>query len=114
MHKDLRTILKTGVVCSVLTLWVSPVLAAPWHQDAQYDGARTPADVLHPNIHDNNGAGNNANPNGKNPQGKKFEGQDVGGGNMHGIANAKGGNGGVANLGNVHGGIQAVNKNVLP
>jgi len=80
------------------------VLAAPWHQDAQYDGAATPADVLHPNIHDNNGPGQNANPNGAND----------GGGNMHGIANAKGGNGGVANLGNVHGGIKAVNKNAVP
>lgn len=65
----------------------------------------TPADVIHPNIHQNNGPGQNANPNGAND----------GGGNMHGIGNVPGqsdNDPGVANLANVHGGIGAYNKNV--
>lgn len=65
----------------------------------------TPADIIHPNIHQNNGPGNNANPNGAN----------AGGGNMHGIANNPGQSGinpnddgvpGFRNeLNTVHGGI---------
>lgn len=76
------------------------------------DGLDTPADVIHPNIHQNNGPGQNANPNGAN----------AGGGNMHGIGNVPGQNGanpnddgtnGFANqLNTVHGGISSVNKNV--
>jgi len=75
------------------------------------DDLTTPADVIHPNIHDNNGPGNNANPNGVND----------GGGNMHNIGGVPGQTGtnpgddgipGFANqLANVHGGIDSVNKN---
>ena len=75
------------------------------------DDLDTPADTIHPNIHQNNGPGNNANPNGAND----------GGGNMHGIANNPGQRGinpnddgvnGFANqLETVHGGIGAYNKN---
>ncbi|MBV1903718.1 MAG: hypothetical protein KUG58_08795 [Marinosulfonomonas sp.] len=70
----------------------------------------TPADVIHPNIHQNVGGGNNANPNGAND----------GGGNLHGIANVPGqsdadpatGEPGFADqLGTVHGGIGSKNKN---
>jgi len=70
----------------------------------------TPADVIHPNIHQNNGAGQNANPNGAND----------GGGNMHGIANnpgksgadpADGAPGFADQLETVHGGIGDKNKN---
>ena len=78
------------------------------------DGLATPADVIHPNIHQNNGPGNNANPNGNNNQ-------NGNGGNMHGIANNPGQSGtnpnddGVAGFANelatVHGGIGTVNKN---
>ncbi len=73
------------------------------------DDLQTPADVIHPNIHQNNNGSNNANPNGAND----------GGGNMHGIANNPGqsgtnpnddGTNGFANqLQNVHGGIGAYN-----
>ncbi len=76
------------------------------------DDLATPADVIHPNIHENNNAGQNANPNGAND----------GGGNMHGIGNVPGQNGvnpgddGVAGFANqlntVHGGIGTVNNNV--
>jgi hypothetical protein len=74
----------------------------------------TPADVIHPNIHDKvgNGDGTNANPNGANANG----------GNVHGIGNVPGQNGdhpnndgsnGFANeLNTVHGGIGTVNGNV--
>jgi hypothetical protein len=75
------------------------------------DALNTPADTIHPNIHQNNGPKQNANPNGVNG----------GGGNMHGIANNPGksntnpnadGVKGFANqLNNVHGGINSVNKN---
>jgi len=75
------------------------------------DGLTTPADTIHPNIHQNNGPQQNANPNGAND----------GGGNMHGIANVPGQNGdnpnndgvsGFANeLNTVHGGIGTVNQN---
>jgi hypothetical protein len=73
----------------------------------------TPADVIHPNIHDKvgNGDGTNANPNGANANG----------GNIHGIGNNPGkaginpnddGTKGFANqLENVHGGIGAYNPN---
>lgn len=72
------------------------------------DNANQPnniADVLHPNIHANNGTGNNANPGVGNDNGN----------NRHGIANNPGQSGnepGVANLANVHGGIGCKNKNV--
>jgi len=67
------------------------------------DAPVTPADTIHPNIHQNNGPGQNANPNGAND----------GGGNIHGIGNVPGQNDdsvpGVCNLNNVHGGIAEVN-----
>lgn len=75
------------------------------------DDLETPADVIHPNIHDNNGPGQNANPNGSN----------AGGGNMHGIGNNPGQSGshpnddgvkGQANeLQTMHGGISSKNPN---
>jgi hypothetical protein len=105
---DVIGVIYAGIVLAlVLTLAIWGVVGAPADFDPYGAGGggnsnNTPADVIHPNIHQNNGAGNNANPNGAND----------GGGNMHGIANAQGGNGGVANLGNVHGGICSVNKNV--
>ena len=77
----------------------------------------TPADTLHPNIHDKvgNGAGdnNNANPNGN-------DGNGSSGGNIHGIGSVPGqsdadpadGDPGFADqLETVHGGIGAKNKN---
>jgi len=76
----------------------------------------TPADVIHPNIHQNN-KGGNANPNGNSGNGST-------GGNMHGIGNVPGQSGfnpnddginGMANqLNTVHGGIGTKNKNVVP
>lgn len=77
---------------------------------AQPDGVVTPADVIHPNIHQNVGGGANANPNGANG----------GGGNLHGIGNVPGQSGadpadgepGFADqLETVHGGIGDKNKN---
>lgn len=75
-------------------------------------GVSTPADVIHPNIHDTVGDGSNANPNGRSP---------AGGGEIHGIGNVPGQNGtnpnadGVAGFANqltdVHGGIDSVNPN---
>lgn len=75
------------------------------------DNLDTPADTIHPNIHQNNGPGQNANPNGAND----------GGGNMHGIGNNPGksdshpnddGVNGQANeLETMHGGIGEYNKN---
>ena len=74
------------------------------------DDLSTPADTIHPNIHENNNAGDNANPNGAND----------GGGNIHGIANVPGQGGadpadgapGFADqLETVHGGIGDKNKN---
>ena len=72
----------------------------------------TPADVIHPNIHDKvgNGDGTNANPNGANENG----------GNIHGIGNNPGQSGadpvdgdpGFADqLETVHGGIGEYNPN---
>lgn len=79
-----------------------------WQTVGSPDGVVTPADTIHPNIHQNNGPGQNANPNGAND----------GGGNMHGIANVPGQSGadpadgapGFADqLETVHGGIGAYN-----
>jgi hypothetical protein len=84
------------------------VLAAPVSADPKH--VVTPADTIHPNIHQNVTGGNNANPNGAN----------AGGGNLHGIANNPGQSGadpadgkpGFADqLETVHGGIGAKNKN---
>ena len=72
------------------------------------DGLDTPADVIHPNIHKNNGPGENANPNGN-------DNRRGDGGNIHGIGNNPGQNDqnpnadgvpGFANqLNTVHGGL---------
>lgn len=96
--------MRNKLVRSIVTLIAAAALGFAGFANAgtNNDDLNTPADVIHPNIHQNNNGSNNANPNGAND----------GAGNMHGIANAKGGNGGVANLGNVHGGICYVNKNV--
>ncbi|SHG55149.1 hypothetical protein [Cognatishimia maritima] len=94
---------------------VALMFAAPTSFAA--NASDTPADTLHPNIHDKvgNGAGdnNNANPNGNNGNGSN-------GGNIHGIGNVPGqsdadpadGDPGFADqLETVHGGIGAKNKN---
>ena len=115
---DVLGVVYAGIVLAlVLTLAIWGVVGAPADFDPYGAGGggnsnNTPADVIHPNIHQNNGAGNNANPNGAN----------AGGGNMHGIANNPGKSGtnpnddgvnGFANqLNTVHGGIDSVNKNV--
>jgi hypothetical protein len=103
-----------AVVLSIGAMTPEVVSAAPAAHScaaqAAATGARTPADVLHPNIHDKVGDGSNANPNGKSPNG---------GGEIHGIANVPGkggdqpgGAGGFAdNLGTVHGGIGECNPN---
>ena len=90
-------------------LLAGPALASP-------DGVSTPADVIHPNIHQKvgKGDGTNANPNGANANG----------GNIHGIANVPGKGGGNPNadgvagfanqLTTVHGGIDSKNKNAIP
>lgn len=71
----------------------------------------TPADVIHPDIHDKVGDGSNANPNGQSP---------AGGGEIHGIGNVPGqsdadpanGDPGFADqLETVHGGIGEYNPN---
>lgn len=94
---------KTQAAALALILAAGPALAAP-------KGVETPADVIHPNIHQNVTGGANANPNGAN----------AGGGNLHGIANNPGKSGsrpnddgvtGQANeLETMHGGISSKNK----
>lgn len=86
-------------IALVLSFVTLPGLAADLTAKPDF-GGENPADVIHPNIHDKVGDGSNANPNEVSP---------TGGAEIHGIANV--GNG-VADLGNVHGGIQVVNKNV--
>ena len=98
----MKTIITTT---AALALLATSAIAAP--------DVETPADVIHPNIHDKvgQGDGTNANPNGVNENG----------GNIHGIANnpGKGGDNpnddgvkGQANeLETMHGGIGAYNKN---
>lgn len=78
------------------------------------DNLKTPADVIHPNIHQNNGPGNAACPQTANNADHC--------GNMHGIANNPGQsgdhpnddgvNGRVNNLNNMHGGIGTRNPQV--
>ena len=102
--------MKALTLALALILWTGAAIAG--NGGTKNDGLQTPADVIHPNIHQNNNAGQNANPNGAN----------AGGGNMHGIANNPGkaginpgddGTPGFANqLGTVHGGIGTKNKNV--
>lgn len=77
---------------------------------AGVETVETPADVIHPDIHQNVTDGNNANPNGVSP---------AGGAKLHGIGNVPGQGGdhpnddgvkGFANeLTDVHGGIDEVN-----
>ena len=105
MERTLRTIFATTAVAALVGT-SAPVLAQ--------DGVDTPADIIHPNIHDKvgNGDGTNANPNGVNDNG----------GNIHGIANTPGqlginpgddGTNGFANqLNTVHGGIDWANPRV--
>jgi hypothetical protein len=95
--------------CAILVS--SAAFAAP-------QNANTPADTIHPNIHDKvgQGAGGNANAN---PNGNSGNGSN--GGQIHGIGNVPGQNGdnpngdgvkGQANeLETMHGGIGAYNKN---
>lgn len=111
MPKDLGAMLKAGVVAAMAAgLLATTAEAAP-------DGVVTPADIIHPNIHQNltNETGANANPNNVSP---------TGGANLHGIGNNPGqddtnpNDDGVAGFANqlqtVHGGIGAYNKNALP
>ncbi|CUI66193.1 hypothetical protein [Cognatishimia activa] len=94
---------------------VALILAAPASFAA--NASDTPADILHPNIHDKVGLGagdnNNANPNGN-------AGNGSNGGGIHGIGNTPGQSGadpadgdpGFADqLETVHGGIGEKNKN---
>jgi hypothetical protein len=77
-------------------------------------GLDTPADVIHPDIHDKVGDGSNANPNGKSP---------AGGNEIHGIGNVPGQNDDVSprdgepgfadQLNTVHGGISAYNPQAV-
>lgn len=104
------TAMKHLTAATVMALLVSgPLFAA--------NASDTPADTLHPNIHDKvgngPGANSNANPNGNNGQGSN-------GGAIHGIGNVPGQSGtdpsdgepGFADqLETVHGGIGAKNKN---
>lgn len=94
---------------TALLLSTSVAFAAP--------NVDTPADVLHPNIHDKvgQGAGDNANAN---PNGNNGNGSN--GGQIHGIANTPGQSGADPSEGDpgfadqletVHGGIGAKNKN---
>ena len=94
----------SAAVLAAATISASFAMASP--------DVETPADVIHPNIHDKvgNGDGTNANPNGVNENG----------GNIHGIANVPGQSGadpadgdpGFADqLETVHGGIGDKNKN---
>jgi hypothetical protein len=108
MSQRLLNIISAFAVVAFVALGVSVASAAGGGGNSN----DTPADVIHPNIHQNNGAGQNANPNGAND----------GGGNMHGIGNVPGQNdtnpnddgvNGFANqLNTVHGGIDSVNQNV--
>ena len=93
-----------AVAIAAATLSSSVLLAA--------NASGTPADTIHPNIHDKvgNGDGTNANPNGVNENG----------GNIHGIGNVPGQSGadpadgdpGFADqLETVHGGIGEYNPN---
>ena len=109
MRNDLRHSLKAAVVVASLAGFAGPAFATGGNSAPE-----TPADVIHPNIHDKvgNGDGTNANPNGANANG----------GNIHGIANVPGKGGGNPNddgtngfanqLNTVHGGIGAKNQNV--
>lgn len=107
MNKPQSLIISTLLA---LTMVAASLVLAPAGAEARGIGRAdgNPADTIHPNILDNVGKGNNANPNGVSP---------TGGGNLHGIGNVPGKNErvtpGVANLEHVHGGIGAVNKNVI-
>ena len=106
MSENSKTALKAAIVATLMAGLIATAA------EAKPNG--TPADTIHPNIHQNNGPGQNANPNDAN----------VGGGNMHGIGNNPGQDGtnpnddGVSGFANslqtVHGGIGQYNKNALP
>lgn len=89
---------------------VAVVLATTAFANADPSGVVTPADTIHPNIHQKVGTGANANPNGANANG----------GQIHGIGNnpgksgadpADGAPGFADQLETVHGGIGSKNKN---
>jgi len=106
MSENSKTALRAAIVATLMVGFIATAAEAKPND--------TPADVIHPNIHQNNGPGQNANPNGSND----------GGGNMHGIGNNPGQDGtnpnddgvsGFANsLNTVHGGMNTKNKNVIP
>jgi hypothetical protein len=109
MNDYLKATSTLAIALAATIALANPVLAAPAEPS-------TPADVIHPNIHQNN-KGGNANPNGNSGNGST-------GGNMHGIGNTPGQEGsnpnddgvnGFANeLQTVHGGIGSKNKQALP
>ena len=110
MSKNSRITKKAVIIAALMAGFMSPTA-----EGAPKAGLDTPADTIHPGIHGKvgQGDGTNANPNGANENG----------GNIHGIANVYGKNGnhpkdgapGFADeLTNVHGGIDAYNKNALP
>lgn len=101
------------VAGTLLTLMIATVATVSANPDVD-----TPADVIHPDIHDNvgQGAGDNANANPR--------GQTDNGGQIHGIADTPGqdgdnpnddGTNGMANeLNDVHGGMDEVNPQTEP
>ena len=109
MNDYLKATSTLAVALAATIALANPVLAAPAEPN-------TPADEIHPNIHQNN-KGGNANPNDKSGNGST-------GGNIHGIGNTPGQLGinpndddvtGFANqLQTVHGGIGSKNKQALP
>ena len=105
MSETSKTALKAAIVATLMAGLIATAAEAKPND--------TPADTIHPDIHQNNGPGQNANPNNAN----------AGGGNMHGIGNNPGQDDGLdddgvpgfaSQLDEVHGGIGDYNKNVLP
>jgi hypothetical protein len=111
LPKTFKSTLNAVVFAAGVAAFMVPGIAG-----ANNPAPDTPADVIHPDIHDKvgNGDGTNANPNGANANG----------GNIHGTANVPGQNGdnpnddgitGFANeLNTVHGGMDSKNQNVIP
>ena len=100
---SLPTQIVTAAALTVLAIALAIMYLPDSTSHASPDQVDNIADILHPDIHQTVGQGDgaNANPNG-----------NGNGDQIHGIAAAQGGNGGVANLADVHGGIAEVNKNV--
>jgi hypothetical protein len=113
MSENRRAPLTTAIAAALLAGFIATAAEAG-NGGTKNDGLDTPADTIHPDIHQNNNAGNNANPNAAN----------AGGGNMHGIGNVPGQGGGdqpsdgapgfADSLNTVHGGIGSKNKNAPP